>query len=99
MRRVHIVAHQLERVIGLDGDAYIDVAAVKQRPAAMVALDRAQIVGKLALHHIVDVAEIMVEQNVFGRDGGIRLQLVGPVPIGRLAVAERAGDILDGRVE
>ena len=56
-----------------------------QRPAAMGALDAAQIVGDLGFEHRVDrLAEIVPQQNVFGRDGAVGLELEHPMAVGLL---------------
>ena len=49
VRGLRIVADHLQREIGLHRRADVEVAVVKQRPAAMRALDAAQIDGDLAL--------------------------------------------------
>ena len=60
VRRLGIVADHLQREIGLHAGADVEVAAVEQRPAAMRALDAAQIGGDLALEfEILGSAEIM----------------------------------------
>ncbi len=55
---------------------------MKQRPAVMVALDAAQIDRDLGLELTCDrLVEIMTQQDVFRRDGGVGFQLEHPVPI------------------
>ena len=49
MRRVDVVADHLQREIGLDAGADVERAVVEERPAAVVALDAAEIDGDLAL--------------------------------------------------
>src|SRR3546814_7075485 len=49
VRRLGVVTGQLEGEIGLHAGADVDVAVVEQRPAAMAALDGAQVVGDLRL--------------------------------------------------
>ena len=43
VRRVRVVAGELQRVVGLDRAAQIEVAAVIERPAAVLGLARAQV--------------------------------------------------------
>jgi len=52
---------------------------MEQRPAAMVGLGRPQIDGELLLDPVVDLAGEMLEHDVLGGDGGIRLQLEAPI--------------------
>ena len=49
VRRLRLVADHLEREIGFHRRAHVEVAVVEQRPAAMRALDAAQIDGDLRL--------------------------------------------------
>src|SRR5215469_150332 len=65
----------------------------------MLALDRAQIDGKLALQIVVDLAEIMLQQHVLGRDGGVGFELVAPMAVGVLVRDQRRGGAIDGPVE
>jgi hypothetical protein len=54
---------------------------VKERPAAVRALDRAQINADLALELGLDPVEIMLEQNIFRRDRRIRLEREDEMPV------------------
>ena len=67
VRCVRIVADQLEREVGLDPRADVEVAAGVERPAAVGALPGAQIDGDLVLERLVDLAEEMLEQDVLRR--------------------------------
>src|SRR4051794_25752896 len=85
MRRIDVVAAHLQREIGFDAGAHIERPVVKERPAAMRPLDAAQIVAELCLKlEVRRFAEEVDEQDVFGRDGAIRLELEDEVPIGPL---------------
>src|SRR3546814_13035236 len=75
-----IVADELQRVIGFHARADIEVAAVEQGPAAMAALNAAQIDSELALNLDIDLVEEMLEQDVLGRNGS---------EIGRASCRER----------
>jgi hypothetical protein len=99
MRGVGIVADQLQRVVGLDGGADIGLAAVEERPAAILALDLAQVAGEPLLHLWVDLAQEMLQQDVLGRDGGVGLQLESPVAVRLLHRHQRPGDIGHGVIE
>ena len=63
--RVPIVADQLERVVGLDRGAEVEVAAGIQGPATVVRLPRAQVDADLVLERLVDLAEKVFEQDIF----------------------------------
>ncbi len=57
---------------------------MEQRPAAMVGLDaRAGMSRSRPASRVVDLAEIMLQQDVFGRDRRIGLELEDPMPVGR----------------
>ncbi len=82
VRRVDIVADHLEREIGFHRRGDIESALVIERPAAMRALDAAQIDADLLFQFQVRrLGQVMHQQDVFGRNGGIGLQLIDPVPI------------------
>ncbi len=84
VRSIGIVAADLERVVGLDRGAHIEVAIVVEGPAAVILLDRTQISGQFLLKRIVNLSQEMVEKNVLCRNGGVGFQFEGPVPILRL---------------
>ncbi len=70
VRRIDRIADHLEREIGLHARAQVEVAVLKQRPAAVPrALRPPQIDGDLALQLGIDrLGEIVAQQNVFGRE-------------------------------
>ena len=78
VRRVRIVADQLERIVGLDGRAEVEIAAHIQRPAAMIRLPRAQIDRDLVLERLVDLAEEVLEQDVMPPESSRRLRARTP---------------------
>ena len=95
-----IVADHLQREIGFHGRAHVEVAVVEQRPAAMRALDAAQIGGDLGFERGVDrLGEIMPQQHVFGRNGGVGLELEHPMAVGALAREQRLRRRIDMPVE
>ena len=104
VRRVRVVADRLQRVIRLDAGRQVEGAVMEQWPAAMLTLDRAQIDADLRLQGRVDAGQKMLQQHVFGRDGGVGLQLEQPVAVGVLAprqgiagAAHRVGQGIVGR--
>ena len=63
-------------------------------------LNAAQIDGDFLLQRGVDrLAEIMAQQHIFGRDGGVRFQLEQKMPVGALRRQQRLGGRLDGAVD
>ena len=95
-----IVADHLQREIGLHGGADVEIAVAKQRPAAVRALDAAQIDGDLRFERGIDrLAEIVPQQHVFGRNGGIGLELEHPMAVGPLAREQSVGRRGDGAIE
>ena len=80
------IADHLQREIGLHGRADVEIAVGKQRPAAVGALDAAQIDGDLGFERGIDrLAEIVPQQHVFGRNGGVGLELEQPMAVRALA--------------
>ena len=66
----------------------------------MVALDAAQIDGDLGFQRGVDrLAEIMPQQHVFGRNGGVGLELEHPMAVGALLREQRLRRLLDALFE
>ena len=79
MRRIDRVAGRLQREIGLDRGAEIEGAAVEQRPAAMRRPGwRADSARCAASSSGVDRVEIMLQQDIFGRDRRVGLELERP---------------------
>src|SRR3546814_8927044 len=99
MRGVGIGADELQRVIGFHARADIEVAAVEQGPAAMAALNAAQIDSELALNLDIDLVEEMLEQDVLGRNDSVRFQFEHPMPVRLLARFEIAPRFLDHIIE
>ncbi len=91
VRRGGGIADRLQREIGFDAGAHIEVAVVEQRPAAVLALDAAQIDGDLGFEGGIDrLAAEMPQQHVFGWDGGIGLELEHPVAVIALQAEQSA---------
>src|SRR5262249_25467136 len=100
VRRIDWIAGHFQGEVGLDRCAHVEGAVAKKRPATVLALNAAQIDRNLRLERYVDrLAEIVAQENVFCRDGGIGFQLEYPVPIGLLQCQERAGRCLDAAIE
>ncbi len=93
------IADRLQGEIGLHARREIGLAVVKERPAAVLALDLAQIDADLGLEPRVDAVEIVLEQHVFGGNGRIRLELIDEMPIPALGAEQGAARPFDGVVE
>ena len=100
MRRIDAVAGHLQREIGLHAGAHVERAVVEKRPAAMRALDAAQIVTKFCFElEIRSLAKKMDEQDIFGGNRAIRLELEHEVTIGPLGCEQRIGGARDAALE
>jgi hypothetical protein len=86
--RRRIVTHELERKVGFDRGAHVEVAADVQRPAAVVRLPGAQVDRDLVLERLIDLAEEVLEKDVFCGNRGIGLEIEDPVAICLLQVLE-----------
>jgi hypothetical protein len=83
------ISDHLQREIGLHAGAHVESAVMHQRPAAMGALNPAQVVGDLALKLSIDgLAEVMAKQHILRGDGAIGLQFEHQMSV-RLPVAEQ----------
>ena len=91
VRGIDGIADHLEREIGLHARAHVELAVVEQRPAAVLrALRPPQIDGDLAFQLGIDrLAEIMSQQDVFGGNGAVGLELEAPFAVGLLAIEQR----------
>ena len=92
-----VVTDQLERKVGPDAGAEVEIAAEEQRPAAMLGLAGAQIGGDLVLERLVDLVEKMLEEHVVGRNRRVGLELEHPVAIRLLQRFQIAPGIVDQR--
>ena len=101
MGRRHIIADHLQREIGLDARRNVKAAAMIQRPAVMaVGLDAAQIAADPGLQHqIIRLAQKGAQQDIFRRNGRVRLQLIDPVAICALLTDQRGGGAGDAGLD
>ena len=82
MGRVDGIADHLEGVVSLHAGADIEGALMEQRPAAMGGLDAPEIAGDLRFEREVRrLAEEMLQQDIFGRNRGIGLELEDPMAV------------------
>ena len=100
VRRVDIVADHLERIIGLHARRGIERAAVEQRPAAMRALDTAEIDADLRLdHRVARLAQIMFQQHEFGGNRRVGLEFEHPVTVALLRPRQRGGGAVGAGID
>ena len=98
--RLRIVADHPEREIRLHARAHVERAVVKERPAAVRALDATQILRDLGLEHGIDrLAAVMPQQDIFGGNRGVGFQLEHPMPVGLLAIEQRRRRMRDAAIE
>ena len=94
------IADHLQREIRLDARADVQRAVGEQRPAAVIALDTAQIARDLLFEfEIGRFAEVMHEQHVFGGNRGVGFEFVEPVAVGVLRGEQRVGGLRDRRID
>jgi hypothetical protein len=76
---------------------------VEQRPAAVAALDGAKVIGDLGLDlaeaRRVDLSQEVLQEDIFGRDGGIGLQLEQPMAVRALLRLQSRRHLLDEGVD
>ena len=94
-----LVAGELQGVVGLDRAADIEVAAVIERPAAVLGLCGAQVAAELRLQRRVDLVQEVHHHDVLGRDGAVGLELEQPVAVGVLPRDQRVAGIRDGAIQ
>ena len=93
------VAGELQGKVGLDAAAHVEVAAVVQRPAAMLGLTSAQISRELWLQRSVNLVQEVRHQDVLGGNGAVRLQLEQPIALRALQTDQRVARRGDRAIE
>src|ERR1700693_364683 len=94
------ISDHLERKIRLNACAHVEIAIIKEGPAAMRALNATQIGSDLGFEPGVDcLSEIVAQQYVFGRDRGIGLEFKNPVSVHLLATEKHVCCPLDARFD
>ncbi len=100
VRRVHGIADHLQREIGLHAGAHLEIAVVHQRPAAMGALNPAQVICDLGFQHGVDrLAQIVAKQHILRRNGAVGFQLEHPMSVRLPVTQQRARRRFDARLQ
>ena len=99
VRCLRAVAEALKREVGLHAGGKVEGAIVEQRPAAVRALYLQQIHADARLQGRIDPVEIVLEQDVLGRDGGVGFQLETPVTVRVLPPAQRVRRTLDAGLQ
>ena len=93
------VARELQGKVGLDGAAHVEVAAVVQRPAAMLGLTSAQISRELRFQRSVNLLQEVRHQDILGGNGTVRLQLEQPIALRALQTDQRVARGGDGAIQ
>jgi hypothetical protein len=99
MRRVWTVADRFQREIGFDATGKIEIAAVEERPTAMLSLEATDEFRNLSIERVVYLTEVMLQQDVFGRDGRVSLELKAPLATRILQRDKRCSGALDGTAD
>src|SRR6185503_1227224 len=99
VRRVRAVAGELEREVALDAGGKISGRAVVQRPAPVVALVPADVLGHSAPPFLVAGAEEVSEHQVLGVHGGVGFELRPPVAVRVLLAREPALRAFDHQIQ
>jgi hypothetical protein len=81
---VGVVAHQLEGEVGLDRAGEVGRAAGVHVPAAVLLLERAEVVGDRGELGVVVVLEDELEEDELGLEDAVALELADPVAFGLL---------------
>ena len=99
-RASHVGRLRIVAEIRLHARAHVERAVVKERPAAVRALDATQILRDLGLEHGIDrLAAVMPQQDIFGGNRGVGFQLEHPMPVGLLAIEQRRRRMRDAAIE
>ena len=89
VRRLDVVADHLEREIGFDRGGDVEGAGMIERPAAMLALDAAQVIADLPFElEVGRLGEVVHQQDIFRRDGGVGLELEHPMAVAALLLEQ-----------
>ena len=74
-------------------------APFHRAPPARRVLNRAQMNADAPFQLRVPPVEVVLQEHVFGRDGGVRLQLEHPVPVALLSRGQRPLGVRDSVIE
>ena len=99
VRRLHVVARQFQRIVGLDGATHVEFAAVVQRPPARWLLMGTQVGCDLGLKLGVDLVQEVHHHDVFGGNGAVRLEFEQPIARGVLCGDHRIARLRDRTVQ
>src|SRR5512133_632576 len=97
--RAGVDAGELERSVGLDGRGEVARALEPDRPRAVVAPAREQLVGDLAVELRRAQSEDVVPEEVLRRHGHVGLELADPVAVRVLELEQPLGRAFDRDVE
>ena len=73
---------------------------MEERPSAVLALNSPKVNADLALQiEVVRFTQVVAQEDVFGRNGGVCFQFEHPVPIGALACEKGLGGQIDRAID
>src|SRR5262249_35231829 len=96
VRRVRVIAHELQHEICLYGGGDLSGPALVDRPATAGKLLAAEVLGRLAAPRLVRAAEEVQRQHVFGLEDRVALELAAPVSVRGLDRGQVAAGGVDG---
>ena len=99
MRRVRVISHHLQSEVGFDARRDIEITLVEQWPAAVIALNAAQVSGQLGFDLGPALAQILQKQDVFRGDRRIGFEGEDEMPVRLLQRTELSACIDDQLVE
>ena len=85
---VRVISCQFQGIVNLDRTTQVEPTAVKEGPSTVIGLMVPKVGSHLRLKLLVNLVHVMHHQDVFGRNGTIRLQLKTPKSIGMLKIEE-----------
>src|SRR5713226_6988962 len=82
------VAGQFKRKVGFNSNAEMTRPLVEQRPGTIVRLDRQQVLADTLVLLLIHQAHEVIEEDVLGVHGGVRLEGIVPVALRLLLTTE-----------
>src|SRR6185295_18226606 len=90
---LRIVAGEFQGIVNFYRTTDFRGPAVIERPTAVASLVSAQIRSEFALEFVIDLAQVVHHQDIFGGNGAIGLELIAPVAIGMLGPQQSVGRV------
>ena len=99
MRGIGIITNELQRIVSLYAGTDIELAVLEKGPATMIRLSATQVGGDLLIDRLIDLAEEMSKQHIFGGYGRIRFEFEAPMTIRSLSRFKSLSNIGDDLLE